>query len=742
MGKNFKWRVLLILAVLVGSIWSLYPPTNTDWSKFPATDKVTLGLDLQGGMHIVLKVDLDQMDEEMFSDPEARRDAVDRVHEVLINRIDEFGVREPSITRQGTDHIVVQLPGVTDRQRAKDILQRTAHLEFKLVADDSDITNEALKGNVAEGYEVANMEYRGIAEQLVLEKHVVMTGDKLVDAKVDFSQMGQPVVSFTLNSEGAKTFAQVTRENVGRQLAIVLDGNVQTAPRIQTPIPDGRGQITGNFTFEQASDTALVLRAGALPVPVTVEEERVVGPALGRDSIVQGTRAILIGGAAVFLFMLAYYLLCGVVANLALLLNFLIIFAVLPMIDASLTLPGLAGIVLTLGMAVDANVLIYERMREEMGLGKSVRAVISGAYHKAFVPILDSNLTTILAAAILFYFGTGPIKGFAVTITIGLVASLFCSLFVTRTIFTFLTRNGREIKLKMLSIIGETKINFVKGRYIAYVLSIVLISVGMFAFFNRGQLNYGVDFAGGTLQQVAFTQKPDVAQVRTKLTELGVTANIQSFRELEHEEMIFRTVEDETANIAKVLNETVGEGNYDVVRVETVGPTVGRMLREKALYAIIFSVIGICVYVGFRFKSIKFSIAAIVSLAHDVLVAIGIFAICQREFNLPIVAALLTLAGYSINDTIITFDRIRDNLKNLRRESLSSVINLSINQMLSRTILTSGTTLFVVLALFFLGGRVINDFALILLIGIITGVYSSIYVAAPLLVEMNRDKTK
>jgi SecD/SecF fusion protein len=734
MNKNFKWRVLLIVGITVIALGFLYPPTRTDWSKFPRTNQVNLGLDLQGGMHVVLRADVEKLPKD------AQKDAIERVREIVANRVDEFGVKETSITRQGENHIVVQLPGVTDRQRTIDILKRTAHLEFKLVASDSDLINKALSGDVPPGYEVKVSQGRG-EERLVLQSDTQVTGDKLVDAKVDFDQFGKPVVSFELSSQGAKQFSELTQRSIGRRLAIVLDDKIHSAPVIQTQIPDGRGQITGNFTFEEASDLAIVLRAGALPVPVIVEEERIVGPSLGQDSIDQGMRAIWLGGIAVLIFMASYYWICGMIADIALFLNILIIFASLPLLHASLTLPGLAGIVLTIGMAVDANVLIYERMREEKALGKTARTLISSAYHKAFLPIFDSNLTTIIAAVLLFIFGTGPIKGFAITLTVGLVVSLFTSLFVTRTIFDFLSRGKKEVNLAMMKLIGVPKTDYVKLRFAAYALSLVVIIVGMGAFISRGDKNYGVDFAGGLLQQIEFKEEMNMNKVRASLEEAGIKdPQIQNFKEKGKFDIIIRTAKDQSHEIEQALTKLVGAENLKVVRVETVGPAVGKLLREKALWAITFAILSICIYVGFRFKSLSYSLGAIVSLVHDVVVALGIYAICGREVNLTIVASLLTLAGYSINDTIVTFDRIRDNLKTMRKETFSQIINISINQTLARTILTSLTTFIVTAILFFFGGSAINDFALIMLVGLVTGSYSTIFIAAPILVEWNKGK--
>jgi protein-export membrane protein SecD len=426
MDKKLQFRIALILGICCACAWF----------AFPLDKRINLGLDLQGGMHLLLKVDTSKLSEK------AKTDAADRAIEVIRNRIDQFGVRETSIQKQGTDEIVVQLPGVTDRDRALDVIGKTAQLEFKLVERDNDKMKAALEGKIPEGYELKYTE--DDREPVLLEAAAAMTGDSLTDAQVTFSQsgFGEPVVSIRFNAEGAKKFSEITAANVGRRLAIVLDGKVQSAPNIKEAIPSGEAVISGRFNPEQAADLALILRVGALPAPMTVEEERTVGPLLGADSIKSGVKAALIGCCMVFIAMIGYYLLAGAFSVFAILLNGLMtlgILGMLPMlfhgVSATMTLPGIAGLALSLGMAVDANVLINERIREELAAGRNMRTAIANGYEKAFSAIFDSNLTTLLAAFFLFQFGTGPIRGFAVTLTIGLITSMFTAIVVTRVIF-------------------------------------------------------------------------------------------------------------------------------------------------------------------------------------------------------------------------------------------------------------------------------------------------------------------
>ncbi|MBU3958447.1 MAG: protein translocase subunit SecD, partial [Candidatus Omnitrophica bacterium] len=523
MKKRLLYKIILILGILGICVYF----------AFPLNKRINLGLDLKGGMHLVLKVDTTHLSDE------AKKDVADRALEVIRNRIDEFGVREPSIQKQGIDEIVIQLPGITDRERAIELIGKTALLEFKLLTTDKEKLSQALAGNVPEGYELKYSQED--KEPLLLEKQAVLTGDALKDASVRFNQseFNEPLVGVEFNPEGAKQFAEITVNNIGRRLAILLDGKVQSAPRIKEAIPSGQAVIQGRFTIEQAQDLAIVLRAGALPAPMYIEEERTVGPSLGRDSISKGVKATIVGSILVFIFMISYYLLAGLVSVVALLFNLIMILGGLgmlpilfPGISATLTLPGIAGIILSLGMAVDANVLINERIREELATGRSLRTAITNGYSKAFRAIFDSNFTTLIAAFLLFQFGTGPIRGFAVTLTIGLLASMFTAIVVTRTILEALLNLGVLKSLPMLRLIGQTKIDFIAKRKIFYVLSLIVIAVGLTAFFMKGRDAYGIDFAGGQLQEYSFKDAVSIEDTRAVLRGMGEgDASIQQFKE-------------------------------------------------------------------------------------------------------------------------------------------------------------------------------------------------------------------
>jgi len=723
MYRTLHWWLLTIAAVIGLSVYY----------AFPLKEHISLGLDLQGGMHLVLKVDTSKLP------PESRADAPERALEVIRNRIDEFGVKEPAIHRQGTDEIVVQLPGVTERQRALDIIGRTAHLEFKLVADDPELLKQAESGTLPPGYERASEEGR----PLILEREAALTGDALTTASVHFDQshFNQPVVGLTFSAQGARRFADLTAKSVGRRLAIVLDGKVQSAPRINEPIPSGEAVISGQFTPEQATDLALVLRVGALPAPVTIEEERTIGPLLGQDSIRKGIRASAIGGALVFLFMAGYYLLAGLIANVALALNLLIILGGLGLFNATLTLPGIAGIILTLGMAVDANVLVNERIRDELTFGRPLRQAIANGYTKAFSAIFDSNVTTLIAAFLLFQFGTGPIRGFAITLTIGLIASMFTAIVVTRVIFELLLRAGRLKSLPMLHLIRETTIDFVRWRKLCLAMSVVVSIAGMGYFLSRGREAYGIDFTGGQIQQYTFQRPVNPESVRAALKTAGVAdASLQQYGGTNA--VLIRTAEDALEKTQRQFKTSFAENPATLQRVEQVGPSVGRDLRQRAWASIVWSILGISVYVGLRFRQWSYGVAGVVALFHDIFVAVTALALTHRPMSLELVAALLTIAGYSINDTIVIYDRIRELHRTTRKMTLPAIVNLAVNQMLGRTLLTSGVTLLTVIALYGWGGEVLNDFAFALLVGFISGVYSTVYIASPMLIAWERKPRK
>ncbi len=536
MSADLRKRFLIIFVVIAGSLASL----------FPINKRINLGLDLKGGMHLILRV----KNESLPTDT-AKNDAVLRSMEVLRNRIDGLGVGETLIQRQGDNQILVQLPGVTDRKKAIDMIGRVAHLEFHIVDSDPTRLKEALAGNVPDGDELKKAKRDG-DESILIFKEVALGGDAVKDAHVDFDRTGmQPKISLSFNDKGNKDFGDLTTAHVNDRLAIVLDGEVLSAPNIREPILTGTAEISGQFKFEEASLLALALRTGSLPVPMKIEEERTIGPLLGKDSIDAGFKATILGGLLVVAFMTIYYFIGGLIASLALVINLLMILGsmgliniLLPDSQVTLTLPGIAGIILTLGMAVDANVLINERIREELNNGRPLTAAINTGYQRALAAIIDSHVTSLIAGFMLFQFGSGPIKGFAVTLSCGLIASLLTSIFVTRTLFNFLTETRVIKSLPMMHIFTKPNFNFLNKKYICFALSASLLIWGMATLMAKKDAAYGIDFSGGQFQEFKFDKPVSSENLRAIFKEERLDhVVIQSFAS-NPENVIIRTGED------------------------------------------------------------------------------------------------------------------------------------------------------------------------------------------------------
>jgi SecD/SecF fusion protein len=696
--------------------------------------------------------------------------------EVMRNRIDQFGVTEPVILRQGSDQIVVQLPGIKDPQRAMDLIGKTAQLEFKLVDDQTslnlpELIEKALKeGKLKPGYtreqinqaladkippddevyiekSIDRESGRLVSKPLLLKRKVLLTGDAVKNAAVRIGNYNEPYVSMELNRRGATEFGRITGENVKRRLAIILDGVVRSAPVIQERIGGGRCQITGSYTPDEAHDLAIVLRAGALPATVKIVQNITVGPTLGADSIHKGWVSGLLGTLLVVAFMLFYYRFSGVVANYALILNVIMLLGVLSLLNATLTLPGIAGIILSIGMAVDSNVLIYERMREEFHAGKPLKSGVDGGYDKAFWTIIDAHVTTLITACALFLFGTGPIKGFAVTLSLGVVLNLFTALFGTRVVYDWLILKRWLKKLSFFELFERPNIDFISFRKYAFAISGVLCLLGLVAFvqLSRGHGNLGVEFTSGAMVQFSAKQTFTVDQVRQVLNQEGWGhAEIQPI-ESGHGLMIKMKKSQETVGqmsekLAAILNKSLPQNHFTVASTAEIGASISHDLRNKAILAIIISMAGIILYLAWRFELI-FGIGAAMATFHDVLAVLGVFWLLDKEITLLVVTALLTLAGYSLTDTVVVYDRIRENLAR-RRGKMGDVINLSVNEVLSRTIVTTTTVFLVVVALYFFGGVVLQDFALAMILGVIVGTYSSVFVASPIVYAFRKESKR
>lgn len=847
---------------------------------------IKLGLDLQGGMYLAYTVEATP-----GLDPD---EALDQALEIIRNRIDEFGVSEPSITRQGSDRIIVQLPGVRDPARARSIVERQALLEFKIVSypnaehpspstvpvireieavlgdvapvdapvdapvqteeqfslpatgdeitipapqEDSEAVLPAIEVagrlssllsaadqntatvlsvrpedwviTVGEDYDTfqsilnredvkailagANLQFtfgkptqmadgttmmsvflvpsdagRGWDRQADLDlPQYRLTGANLTDVRIrmgDQNSMSRdPYLLLEFDSEGASNWERITGENVDERVAILLDGRIYSVATIQERISGSGTRLSGAFSVEEARDLRLVLKAGSLPARLIIAEEQTIGPSLGRTAINDGMIAGIVGLVLIAAFMIVYYGTSGFIAILALLFDLLIILGFLcfpgPLarlgvsgLNATLTLPGIAGIILTIGMAVDASVLIYERIREELRSGKGIRSAVDAGYARAFVTILDANLTTFITALVLYRFGTGPIRGFAVTLSIGIMASMFCSLVFTRAIFSSMLAQVKRttISIGRLAFIKDAHFPFTVNRKKTYILSLFMILVGIIAFLGNGGLNLSIDFTGGLETNVISMEYETAAQLTSALSDQNLASvQVQSLQDWggEGKAFVIRTSTSDKDAVYLALGEancTLMEdegGNSEASFIKQIGPRVGGELRARAVDSILLAMFFIVLYIWYRFQ-FKWGVAAVIALIHDVLITVGLLALFRVEVSLTIIAALLTIVGYSINDTIVVFDRIREDNRLRKGKTFEETVNKGINETLSRTIITSLTTFLAVLMLFIFGTGEIHDFALTLMIGIAVGTYSSIFVASPILIDWHAKMKK
>ena len=594
-----------------------------------------------------------------------------------------------------------------------------------------------------------------------------LTGEVITDARQDLDQSARPSISMQMNSNGAKEWRKLTSQNIGRRVAIVLDDFVYSAPFVQNEIPNGNSQITGNFTLEEAQDLANILKAGTLPAPTTIVEDVVIGPTLGKVAQSQGIRSIVSGLIIVLVFMIFYYSGGGIVANLALFFNIFFILGILAQLSASLTLPGIAGIVLTIGMSIDANVLIFERIKEEIRNGANLKQAISNGYSKAYTSIIDANFTTFLVGLILYNLGQGPVKGFAVTLIIGIICSFFSAVFITRVIVEYFSRKGDKSLLRFSfpftqNFLSRVNLNFLSRRKIAYYFSSAFLGLGLISFILSG-LTLGVDFKGGRSYVVTFDTMQDPTAVETGLQEsfqnegvevktfgsdnvLKITTSYLIDNDSDDADIIVR--ESLIQGLSSITNlkftkddTMVDEKNFTISSSSKVGATIADDIQNSSLYSGILALIAIFLYILLRFRKWQFSTGAVVALFHDTLFVLSAFSIANLfglsyEIDQVFIAALLTIIGYSINDTVVVFDRVRENLGIKAGSDVIPVVNESINKTISRTLITSLTTFVVVLVLFLFGGPSLSGFSFALLIGIIVGTYSSIFVATPVFVDL------
>jgi len=727
--------------LLAGALVTLLV-TFSIWANWPPKDKITLGLDIKGGTSFLIRL--------TGGDKTVTKAMLDQAVEVIRKRVDFFGSREPIISPVGMDRILVQIPGLkpAEIQEARDQLSRVAKLEFRLVYPDN---GQRLKA-IDEAKEVIPPDYRievykhpaeanekPVEERLLVKKKADLGGNHVTQAAAGYGNEGWEV-TLKFDSEGAKKFGEITEANVGHRFAIVLDGVIQSAPVIRTAIYGGNAVISGGRMGEQEARALASVLENPLQTPVSIEEERSVSPTLGLDSIHSSIIAGLIGLGIVLVCVLVYYRLPGLVADLVLIINLFLLLGAFKLVPGGvvLTLPGIAGIILTIGLSVDANVLIYERLREEMAAGKTLKAAVQAAYEKAFSSIFDANVTTLITAAILLFMATGPVKGFASALTLGILASLFTALIAGRNVIGSLVDTGHVTKMSMLHLISAKNINFLGKGFLACMCSLAIILAGATSFYIRGEKNFGVDFRGGDLIRLSAPGIIDIGQVRHALSEIGYgDASIQESQQGGKNYITIRSPLNTSDKVEKQIMQAMPAASFKVEGSERVGALVGGELAKSSLVALGLGILGILIFVTFRFE-LSFAVGAIVALLHDVIITVGMFSLLGRELTLTMVGAVLTIAGYSINDTIVVFDRIREGLASGRRGTIEEIMNSSINQTLSRTILTSTVTLIPILCLFFFGGAVLRDFSLAIIIGVVVGTYSSIFIASPIVLWWSR----
>ncbi len=832
MNSRLRWRIVATVVVTFAiSIFAWYPLLADRYGLagpgFILDNRLRLGLDLKGGVHMVLRVNTDdavlvetrntaakleealtregvrtgpievvgpgqlrvpgatadgdqvfrRVSDQVVGDfdrasatgggyiltitraalASLRTETVRQASETVERRVNGLGVTEPLIAIQGAaaDEIVVQLPGVADMERARDILGATALLEWKMVERGPAPTREALLSatgglvphntSVAIGGDDSAAKdapayylVRGVAE---------ITGRDLRNARPIPDENGRPAVGFSLTRDGAGRFAQLTGDNVGRSIAIILDGRVQSAPQIEGRIAGGDGHIRGSFTQQQAADLSLVLRAGALPASMTYLGGRFVGPSLGSASIHAGVVASLAGLALIAAFLLLYYNRAGINAVVSVGVNLLLLLGLMAYFGGALTLPGIAGLILTIGMGVDSNVLIFERIKEELARGRAARAAVAAGFDRVFLTILDTHIASLIAAAFLFQFGTGPIRGFATTLTFGLLSNVFTAVFVSRTIFdAVLSRAGKpRLRIETFSRRFRTPdVPFHRWRWPALMLSGIVILAGFGVMIARGGPPQGIDFSGGTIVTVKFAGPVSEEVVQTALPG---EETLQRYGSPADNEMLIRLPQmkgaEEGATLAREVNRAVAAlraadvPEFEVTGSETVGPAIGADLRRKGAYATLASLVGITGYIALRFRP-SFAAGAIAATLHDILVTVSLLTLCGYDLSLNVVAAILTITGYSVNDTIVTFDRVRENLRTMPRAPLEQVVNTAVNQTLGRTIITAATAFLAVLALFIFGGDVLHGFAFTMLVGIVSGTYSTVFIAAAMAVLLSK----
>ena len=816
------WKIALVaLAVVFGLLFSL--PNAVPAGALPGwlpSQRLNLGLDLQGGSYLLLEVDLDSLHKEQLTNvtegvrqalqkkqiffsglglvgdhvnvritqagqvddafaeinklaqplanggrdldiargpdqtitlkqtAEAERTsaarAVDQSIEILHRRIDALGTREPAITRQGTNRIVVEAAGESDPEKLKAVIGKTAKLTFQLVDQSVDpAAAQADPGNIPPGSELLPEDSK-FEPYLVLKKQVLVSGDMLTDAQQGFDQNQQPDITFRFNGQGARQFGEATTENAGKRFAIVLDGKVISAPTIDEPITGGSGMIHGNFTLESAGQLSLLLRSGALPAKLNVVEQRTVGAELGADAVRAGAFALGLGAVAIFVFIILAYGLFGVFATVALVVNLLLLLAFMSLTQGTLTLPGIAGVILTLAVAVDANVLVYERMRDEFRHGRSLILSLDSGYRLALPSIIDANITTLISAMIMYLLGSGPVKGFALTLMVGVFTSVFTALLVTQLLIGWWFKTFKPKALPIGKDRGwwpvsrllphDTKFRFTRLAPFAAILSVILVA-GSVVSFATLKLNLGIDFKGGVVIEAVTPGPAPLAGYRASLDAMGLRPEVQGFGAAN--DAMIKFLPKPNVDPGQQASEVKARLSQQFPGIqfrgtEVVGSKVSGELFRSGFTALAIAIGLMLAYLWFRF-GLQQGLGAVLAVFHDLVLTVGLLSLFQVEFSMTSIAALLTVIGYSMNEKVITFDRLKENLRKYRRTPLREVIDLSENERWSRTLITGATALLALGGMLFISSANLFPLAFTMVFGIVIGTYSSIYVALPVL---------
>ena len=716
--------------------------------------RVQRGLDLAGGVAFTLEVDEKAAGAD---DINVRKEKITKAIEIISARINAFGVAEPVIRPVGANRIEVQLPALNTRDNPDvvDNVKKPARLDFRMVHPS---LTPGPGVDTPVGYEILTLEAEGrtgqnFSEEVFVKQRPEMGGNLITNAFASPDLYGKPEVRLQFSDEGKKRFAEVTRaiaeggQQSGRlgRLAIVLDGKLYSAPTVREEISGGSAQISGgNMTDREAINLSNVLN-NPLDLPLLVKEQYEVGPSLAQDAVDSGVRATVIGAAAVAAFMITFYATGGVIAVFALAINIVLILGIMAFYQATITLPGLAGIVLTMGMAVDANILIFERMREELAAGKSLSAANDSGFAKALWTILDAHAVQLIICGIMIWKGTGPIKGFGVTLLIGVLSTLFSVLITGHMVMEMIIDSGFVKKISMRRMVGELHTDFIKLGKPAFIGSWIVVLIGFGYVLFQGNKIYGIDFAGGDVIQLQFKSKLDVGQIRDAAKAAGVAdinpAYTSAIGGNGRETLNIEAPEGKSAVVFAALQKNFPNAGLEKVGENHIGASIGKEIEWNALVAIAISMVTILVYIAFRFE-FGFGVGAMFSTLHDILMTIGIFVLTGHQFNAPMVAAILCIAGYSINETVVVFDRIREELKLNPTGSLRDVVNSAIRKVFARTIMTASTTFLAALSLYIFGGGVLRDISFTFLVGIVTSTFSAIFIAAQVFYWWNKGDRK